>query len=451
MNSLTVHGMARIIKRLVWLGVILGATVGCLITISDRIQYLISSPTATTISATRHHTLTFPAMTVCNLNNFGVEILEERNLTDLIQFVPLLVSGEGNETCDQVVSKSSINLSSITFEELAVQARQPVDDFIQGCYFAGESCGTITEIFEPIFTNLGICYTFNSGKARPLLQSRGTGQRQGLQLVVNFNQPNSTTVLDIGLIIAINSQSEPPLPANQGIGIPAGRGAFISIKEREIQDKARQNCSSDMDLSTFNFLRGDYTSYSESACLVDCMYSTIADNCECIGARSFYPPDTARYSQLPNCTLEKTCCILQSLRNNCNCRPACSSILYEAAVSYSSLPAEELRSLASRLGLPSSLFPNDFLIVSVYFETLSVETQTTSRVYSFVALLSDIGGQVGLFLGLSVISVLEFGDWIIKMMKGRDLRADLKKIKNTCSSCYQKHSVTLDEDSDSQL
>ena len=217
-KSLTAHRMVRIMKRLVWVGVVLGATIGCLITISDRIKYLVSRPTATTISAVRHHILTFPAVTVCNLNNFRVlEILEEKNLTNLIQFATLLVSGEGtdSESCDQVlesVSKSSTNLSSVTFEELAVQARQPVEDFIQGCFFAGEPCGNITEVFEPVFTNLGICYTFNSGKARPLFQSRGIGQRQGLQLVVNVNQTNSTTVLDIGLMIAINSQSEPPLP-----------------------------------------------------------------------------------------------------------------------------------------------------------------------------------------------------------------------------------------------
>ena len=475
-NCLNIHGTARVVKRLLWLSVILGATIGCLITISDRIRYLISSPTATTISAVRHHTLTFPAVTLCNPGNFRIDILEERNLTSLIQFATLLVSDEGAETidnreggsgsgslsiisaetCEQIlesVSESSINLGSITFEEFAVQTRQPVDDFIQGCYFAGEPCGNITEIFEPIFTNLGICYTFNSGKARPLLQSKGTGQRQGLQLVVNSNQPNSIPVLDIGLMVALNTQSELPLPANQGIGVPVGRNAFISIKERNIRDQTRRNCSSDKDVATFNFLQGDYSSYSESACLMDCVHSRIADNCECIGARSFYPPNTDRYSQLPNCTLEKICCVvdtLPSLLNDCNCRSACSSTLYEAMVSYNSLPAEELQSLASRLGLPTSLFPSGFLTVSVYFETLSVETQLTSSVYSFVALLSDIGGQVGLFLGLSVISVLQFGDWIIKMLKSRDLHADLKKIKNTCTSCCQKHSVALDKRSKSQ-
>ena len=62
----------------------------------------------------------------------------------------------------------------------------------------------------------------------------------------------------------------------------------------------------------------------------------------------------------------------------------------------------------------------------MYFDTLNIETLTTDEAYSFIALLADIGGQVGLFLGLSVISVLQFGDWIIKTVRGHNLREIVK-------------------------
>ena len=441
---------ARIIKRLVWMGVVLGATIGCLITISDRIKYLNSHPTATTISIIENHPLTFPAVTVCNLNIFRREILKKRNLTDLIYNVTRLVRKRPIENCerDLQLRMALSQLDKVEFEELTVQARDSMEKLFKGCYFAGDSCGNLTKVFEPVFTNLGICYTFNSGKARRLVQSRGVGQREGLRLVIKVNQSGYSTPLDAGVKIAIHNQSEPPLPADRGIGVPTGRSAFISIKEKKIQDRARKHCRPKNNRFRLNFLKRKYT-YSEPACLVDCVHTAIAEDCECIGARSFYPPDIARYSRLPNCTLEKVCCVLNALSspNTCRCPAACTSLHFEAAVSYSYYPAEYISHMvAQSSNTTPSEYRTNFLEVNVFFESLNVETQTTDKAYTPVALLSDIGGQVGLFLGLSVISVLEFGDWIIKMIRGRDLTADIKKIKNKCCTCcHEKHSVALED------
>ena len=449
-ESTTAHGVVRIfkgksiIRRLFWLIIVLTAAGGCLYNISDRIRFLISEPTSTTISITRKTTLTFPAVTVCNLNSLRFGVLEERNLTDLIQTAIFLVTEADAQSCEDEESQSD-NLSRITYEELIMQARYKVEELIGECFFAGESCGNVTEVFEPVFTNLGICYTFNSAKIQPLLQSRGTGQRQGLQLVVNVNQSEYATPTDAGVKVAIHTQSEPPLPDDQGIGVPTGRNSFISIKERSILDKTGQSCKSPDDLSNLNFLQGEYDTYSESACLVDCVHSSIADNCECISARSFYSPDTARYSQLPNCTLEKVCCLVNELisPNECNCPAACSSISYETTVSYSYFPAEYMsEGFASLIGVPVNFFSTNLLHISVYFETLNVESQTTSSAYSFVALLSDIGGQLGLFLGVSVISIMEFGTWVVDEIKNRVFGISEEKMKNLCCPrCQQKLQV----------
>ena len=431
-----------------WLAIVLGATIGCLITVTDRIRYLISGPTATTISTIRHSTLTFPAVTICNLNNFRFGVLAERN-SNLLNLIA--VSEDANICVETLESVSqSENLSNITYEKLIVQARHQVEELVLGCNFAGKPCGNITKVFQPIFTSLGICYTFNSGLLTPPLQSKGTGHRQGLQLMVFVNQFEYVTPDDAGVKIAIHTQSEPPLPNDQGIGVPIGSNAFISIKEQNNQDNTGKNCRSPTDQSIFNFLQGEYTTYSESACLVDCTHTSLADDCECIGARSFYPPDTARYSQLPNCTLDNLCCITNDeliSPNECNCPAACSSTSYDTTVSYSFYPAEYISNLiSSTYNISANLFPTNLLQVLVYFETLNVETQTTNNAYSVIALLSDIGGQVGLFLGLSVISVLEFGDWIIKKIRGRDLSADVKKIKDKCSSyAYRQKHDTLRE------
>ena len=119
-KSLITHKRARIIKHFVWVGVVLGATIGCLITITDHIKYLNSCPTATTISTIRQRTLMFPAVTVCNLNIFGMEELEIRNLTDLLQSAIGLVNEEGTKICEEELESVSQleNLNNVTYEEL---------------------------------------------------------------------------------------------------------------------------------------------------------------------------------------------------------------------------------------------------------------------------------------------------------------------------------------------
>lgn len=419
------------------MGVVLGSTIGCLITIADRIDYLISDPLSTTISVMKEPALTFPAVTVCNLNIWKADGFDKA-VSDLH-----VHNNTYELDCHDL--ESIIFSNKLTYEELTVQAKYNVEDLIGSCTFATNDCGNLTEVFEPVFTSLGICYTFNSGKVRPPLQSVGAGERHGLQLEVDVNQDQYLTAEDAGVKIAVHTQSEPPLPDDYGIGVPTGKKAFIRIKQQNTEyqfHSKSKHCRSNDDLSNFNFLRGEFNTYSEAACLVDCQYTSIADGCACVGARSFYSPDTVDYTQLPNCTLTSMCCIDNEYISpqNCTCPVACSSVSYETSVSYSTYPAEYI-----------SYSSADFLIVSVYFETLNVETYTTYQAYSFIALLSDIGGQSGLFLGLSVISVLEFGDWIMKMIKGRDLRADTKRIKNNSKycSCCQNHSVALQVDENS--
>lgn len=434
-------GKVRTIWRVIWFSVVLGSTIGCLVTITDRIKYLISDPLSTTISVTKQPALTFPAVTVCNLNLWRADSFDAA-LSGLVRQQVYQNNSSNELNCEDLESLFS-NIS--TYEELTVQARYHVEDLIISCEFATKDCGNLTEVFKPVFTNLGMCYTFNSGKVRSPLQSVGAGERHGLRLEVNINQYQYLTSEDAGVKIAVHSQSEPPLPDDFGIGVPTGNKAFIRIKQRNIEDQTHskkfKHCRSNNDLSTFNFLRGEFNTYSETACLVDCQYTSIADDCACIGARSFYSPDTAHYSQLPNCTLKSMCCIDNDFLSprNCTCPVACSSVSYDTSVSYSTYPTEYVPDYYSSI---------DFLIVSVYFETLNVETYTTYHAYSFVSLLSDIGGQSGLFLGLSIISVLEFGDWILKKIEGRDLSADMENVKNKCCSCCQTHSsVALDENS----
>ena len=72
---------------------------------------------------------------------------------------------------------------------------------------------------------------------------------------------------------------------------------------------------------------------------------------------------------------------------------------------------------------------NNYLALNVYFESHDTEVEETADAYKFSALLSDIGGLLGLFLGMSVISMLEFGTWLLDEFKDRCLGVNDKKLE----------------------
>ena len=124
------HKKVKMAKLLVWLTVVLGVTTGCIITVKERIDNLISDPTATTISSITYHALAFPAVTVCNLNSFTSEKLKERNVTDLLQLTALLILLKRDEHCEDILeSVSQSDNLNLAYEELIVQARHHVEDY----------------------------------------------------------------------------------------------------------------------------------------------------------------------------------------------------------------------------------------------------------------------------------------------------------------------------------
>ncbi|EYC25361.1 hypothetical protein Y032_0012g1842 [Ancylostoma ceylanicum] len=53
-------------------------------------------------------------------------------------------------------------------------------------------------------------------------------------------------------------------------------------------------------------------------------------------------------------------------------------------------------------------YKKNTLLVEIYYERMNYQVLTESPAYSLVNLISDVGGQVGLFLGMSIISLIEF-------------------------------------------
>ncbi|XP_026548096.1 acid-sensing ion channel 2-like, partial [Notechis scutatus] len=54
----------------------------------------------------------------------------------------------------------------------------------------------------------------------------------------------------------------------------------------------------------------------------------------------------------------------------------------------------------------------NILVLDIFFEALNYETIEQRKAYEVAALLGDIGGQMGLFIGASILTILEVFDYI---------------------------------------
>ena len=411
------------IIRLFWLVVCLTALGGFGYSTYDRIATLLSKPTSTSISFNNEEPLTFPAVTICSLNFIRKDKICNvfpsncQKLNDVVNIGYINVSQ--CKAAASVLAASNtfnggwgslVNRTGSTISQTMPTHLQPRND---SCKFLGEDCNY--EDFNTTVTAGGLCYTFN-GRS-PYRTVQNTGARHGLRVTLNpyADQHYSSFFSDNGMKVIIHEPSEPVRPDTEGISVPPGFGVYIAMNKVRTIDETKyssQQCRRKDDNKTFNMFR-EY-SYSSSACLSDCFYTTLADRCGCTEPL-LYTPGNLRYKQMRHCNLTDICCEKEAffaIQEPCKCPPACNFTTYSLTVSYSN----------STRATPDDIELSE---VNVFYKTLTVEVRTTSDSYTVFSLIADVGGNAGLFLGFGLLAIVELGMWIT---------AEVKRCYGKCSA-----------------
>lgn len=95
-------------------------------------------------------------------------------------------------------------------------------------------------------------------------------------------------------------------------------------------------------------------------------------------------------------------------REYCKCFPGCESISYDTEISYANLNLAKYHAAASGEPTKESLFYDKKLSkVVIFFKEEEFHVSKRSELYSGFELVGTIGGLLGLYMGISVLSVLE--------------------------------------------
>lgn len=410
----------------------------------------------------------FPAVTVCNTNRMKSEYepcLERDN--DLSKCILIKVPGMGHGTGPLFLPERRNLLSCEThfsgrqhknkideIEFLEKYSKLPIgyrmhfgyqqNELIRNCSFNGRLC-------EPsdfaMLTNdrYGNCYTFNKITVfrENTLMTSDVGSRSGLELVLVTNSNHSVPVSHtVGFRVVIHNPLDHPNPEKNGINIFPGYETQVSLKAtvmKRLPAPYKDEC--------VNY-GGQERPFegSQTFCMKACIQKYNHEKCGCIELM-FRGMESWKLCNMTNST--DVCCLdnvmndLATHGTDCNCPLPCQSTYFHEQQAFASWPS---RAYFFKKNITTEdkfdTYKLSYSKVRIFFSTLERIVLEQQPMFLQSEIFSHLGGELGLWLGLSLVVLFELIEIIIHF--GSLLLLNLKK--NTIELHYKlfnKHQSEL--------
>ncbi|XP_035700289.1 degenerin deg-1-like [Branchiostoma floridae] len=317
------------------------------------------------------------------------------------------------------------DFSMATREEIAEMGHQK-EDLILQCTFDKERC-SLDDFKVTQNAKYGNCFTFNHGEDDKVRTTTKVGAEFGLKLTLSIESDEYVGLFgqDPGAKVTIHSVGSTPFPEGNALNTKPGESTFVGLKRSSVKRQPHPY--------------GDCTSYQErdelyggrytyETCQHSCLQAALLDKCGC--SDELITINSTLCSVL-NKTQE---CCRQEVRKRhedgnllCNCRQSCEEDSYALWLSSSLWPSDRYvwyvldnihtRSRARNLPLSPNELRQNLARVHVYFRDLNYELINENPTYTEETLLSGLGGLLGLYVGLSVITVFEFINLVVDVVK----------------------------------
>ncbi|XP_053831368.1 acid-sensing ion channel 5 [Vidua macroura] len=421
-SSTSLHGVHNIVhtqskaRRALWLLIVAGCLAIVVWQICSRFIYYFSWPTTTTVVVQYMEKVKFPAVTFCNLNRFQAHAVSNLKVIFLIwnivsailqkfamedkysQELNDFLLGNKNFSIKDFTRKNGFYLNSSTLLE---------------CDFFGKPC--YPQDFEHVFTEYGNCFTFNHND---LPARRVSLSGRGLHLLFDVQQDKFTDeptlgYTDAGITFVIHSPQE--LPRFDGLGLltPVGMHAQVAIRQLKsiIQEYPWGECKPDIKLQYHKI-------YSTNGCLLECKARYIQDWCGCL---PFILPGNGTecdllkfykcvYPAVYDIEIKGLCTVGT---HNSTCPAPCEETDYPTTVTYSNFGGEKaIKYFSTKLKKSSEYIRQNLVRIEIKYHDLSYKITQQQKALTISELLADVGGQLGLFCGASMITIIELLEYI---------------------------------------
>eukprot|EP00058_Branchiostoma_floridae_P010490 XP_002595978.1 hypothetical protein BRAFLDRAFT_96751 [Branchiostoma floridae] len=159
-----------------------------------------------------------------------------------------------------------------------------------------------------------------------------------------------------------------------------------------------------------------YDTYTLTGCLMECMAKWVERECGCTALEL---PGNLTYcepQQIVDCVLGVKDQITTGALA-CDCPTPCRIQTFDYFVSYAGWPNHIVEVyLGQENNVNMTYMQNNWASIDVFYEELNFEQITQKKAMTPGDLLSGLGGQLGLFVGASVITFMEFLEYLLKRL-----------------------------------
>ncbi|CAO1385585.1 unnamed protein product [Diamesa serratosioi] len=468
MSETSIHGFRYLmegkrINGVFWFIALMFSVVGCVFLIKQTYSKWNDNPVIVSFAqkATPLYTIPMPAITICpeiKYKRSFFNLTKQQNVLNVTD--PTLISYQDAlfSICPESYpagSKVQIDYPSV-LRVLAI----PKSDIFASTDWRGNSLFHAS-FFDEILTDDGICYTYNMLNYKDLLNDdidsslkypkhesyakfwslekgysifskeiypvpiMGSGFKAGMAINLIALKED----LDYkckgpvqGFKLALHSPTDFPRFTKQYHRIPLKKEVIITVEPKVLE--TAENLRKYSPQIRQCFFEGErmlrfFKIYTQPNCKLECLSNYTVKNCGCARLGNVHDnttkvcyfgqqfcadwSETSWISRTWNPNGESTS-ESDEYEDDCNCLPSCNSISYYAESSYGDYYYNEfLESIDIK-------FDEDkyATLLRIYFEEDQFISVTRSELFGVVDFLSNCGGLLGLFMGISILSIVEF-------------------------------------------
>ncbi|XP_071088937.1 acid-sensing ion channel 4-A-like [Haliotis cracherodii] len=445
------HGVNKLVSRrnirlrcIWWTFAVLLMSAYMSYNITQELMNYYRYPVITNTKVEVRQELPFPAITFCNLSPFNLTAVKETDpyLENYFNGVSLLGSFNGaiNWSDPGYGSTFSEGQSQDWWKRIYMKP----SEMILLCIMKSVMC---LAAFKPVVTNMGHCTTFN-WNASDVARVRITGVDNNLIIFANIHHDKYVlgSQMAAGLRVILHDPRIHPDVATSSFLAAPGTSTYAAVKRSTFKylpapytSFENRTCVDTLS-PTFNNTLEYHDIYTYETCLQECFTRITFNKCGCvkpsydgtmgkicsiIEANTCYEPTFGSISQNPD------------VHTECGCRIPCTFDTYETKVSSSKYPSNVSIQYIIDLGVPvdEAFMRDNYLEIRIYYEDLMLQVTEQVPQYTTETMTGNLGGQMGICLGASILTLTELGEFFLILclfiFKRIKTGGELKRIKPT--------------------